>query len=227
MPCNLYWINYNLQSLSLLYDILLPSFFVIIPKSAWIVFASSRHFAPIFVFCFYPSWPYSWKIHWLVYNCMYMCGHAGAIYFHDCNDQDKIPIWLIVFGVVSLFHTSISLLKHCGKLLTKKSNQDSEDDGNRNASYVSRSGSTCESLLSLFLFIWVIVGSVWVFGYYYSTWAPNDCTNNPSVCNCSPVVFLFSYISLIVMYAISLLFCCCGCCWFCIVLICLGSSGTD
>ncbi len=135
----------------------------------------------------------------------------------NCEGQHFIPIWLIVFGSVSLLHTIVSSLKYCAKIGAKKTEQDGE---NRNQNMASRGGSGCESLLSVFLFIWTIVGSSWVFSFYYNTWAPNDCTNsyNRAMCECDAVPFLFSYITLIIMYTVSLLICCCGC--FCIV--CLG-----
>ena len=135
----------------------------------------------------------------------------------NCEGQRFIPIWLIVFGSVSLLHTIVSSLKYCAKIGAKKTEEDGE---NRNKNLASRGGSGCESLLSVFLFIWTIVGSSWVFTYYYSTWVPNDCNNNYDrlLCQCDAVPFLFSYITLIIMYALSLLICFCGC--FCIV--CLG-----
>ena len=164
----------------------------------------------------------------LSYFSMHVCLDIGSINLYKCEGQDKIPIWLIVFGVISLCHTLISIFKRCAKEIAKKTS--SEDDDNRNQSYASRSGSTCESLLSLFLFIWLIVGSVWVFSYFYNVWNVYNCTANPngdSRCNCDPVVFMFSYITLIVIYAASLLICVCGCCCFCGAAIFLGGRSTS
>ena len=132
----------------------------------------------------------------------------------------------MVFGSVSLLHTLISVFKFCAKLAVKKTDEEGE---NRNQNYTSRGGTTCESLLSLFLFIWTIVGSFWVFNYYISTWGRYSCTADPSnpFCTCDPVVFLFSYITLIVMYALSLLLCCCGCCCFICLALFAGASSSD
>ena len=150
----------------------------------------------------------------------------GSVYIHDCPGQFYIPIWLVVFGSVSLLHTLISVCKFCAKLAAKKTDEEGE---NRNQNYASRGGTSCESLLSLFLFIWTIVGSFWVFNYYIYVWQPNDCTNDPSnvLCTCHPVAFMFSYITLIVMYALSLFLCCCGCCCFICIALFAGASAGD
>lgn len=151
---------------------------------------------------------------------MLVCS-PGAIYINDCEGQRFIPIWLVVFGSVSVFHTLVSSFKYVAKIIAKKT----DDEENTNEKRASRGGNCCESILSLFLFIWTIVGSVWVFGYFYGVWSPFDCTNNFDrvICRCNPVVFTFSYAILIVMYAVSLLICCCGC--FCIVCIGLFAAG--
>lgn len=150
----------------------------------------------------------------------------GSVHINDCPGQYRIPIWLVVFGAVSLVHTLISVFKFCAKIVTKKTEEEGET---RNQNYASRSGTTCESLLSFFLFIWTIVGSFWVFNYYVYTWSRHGCSNNydDTVCQCHPVVFLFSYITLIVMYSLSLLICCCGCCCFICCAVFAGASSRD
>jgi hypothetical protein len=70
--------------------------------------------------------------------------------------------------------------------------------------YAGRSGNCLESLLSFFLFIWIIIGSAWVFGYY-STF--KDCGED---C-CHPVPYIFSFVTLVVIYTVSFVICCCCC----------------
>ncbi len=137
--------------------------------------------------------------------------YAGSIYLNDCSGQRFIPIWLVVYGSVSLFHTAISCVKYFARIITKK---EGETEENRNQRAASRGGSSFEGLLSTFLFIWTIVGSVWVFSFYYSTWLPENCTNsyNEDSCGCHPVPFFFSYATLLVLYCLALLICCVGCC---------------
>lgn len=145
----------------------------------------------------------------------------GAVYFHDCEGEDKIPIWLIVFGVFSLVQTTINLLKRCCKLCRRKDSEEEEGGSTKNA---SRGGSCLESLISVFLFVWTIVGSVWVFRYYAEY---RLCTENDSTPCCHPVPYLFSFVTLLVMYVFSVLFiCCCCCCFLCIAFV-AGVAGDD
>ena len=124
----------------------------------------------------------------LIY-CFSSTTHAGFVHRCDCPGQPYIPIWLMVFGAVSLFHTWFSIMKLCGTMAAKKANEkEEEEEGHRNQTYTSRGGTTCESLLPLFLLIWTIVGSFWVLCYYLFTWQRYDCTADPSndLCTCHP-----------------------------------------
>ena len=144
--------------------------------------------------------------------CMFS---TGAVYLDDCPAANtsagggRIPIWLIVFGCVSVVQTIIGSVKRCCK--RKK---DSDDDS-QSRNYAERGGNGFESLISLFLFVWIIVGSVWVFSFYGRF---NDCRDNFSgdpFC-CHPVPYLFSFSVLIVVYVVSFLACFCCCCVFCL-----------
>ena len=48
---------------------------------------------------------------------------TGAIYLDDCPDRRIIPIWLIVFGCVSLVQSFIDIGKRC----FRKKNEGDED----------------------------------------------------------------------------------------------------
>lgn len=143
--------------------------------------------------------------------CMYVYP-AGSVFLNDCPGQRIIPIWLIVFGCVSLLQTTINIVK---RFFKKKSRRD-EEEGDQ-ANYANRTGSCFESLVSIFLFVWIILGSYWVFGYYY-VWR-DGCNRAPMGCNslCNPIPYLFSYIVLIVIYVTSCIFCLCCCCMFLII----------
>ena len=145
---------------------------------------------------------------------------AGSIYIDDCRlGNNRIPIWLVVFGCVSLAQTFINICKQCIQQVTKKSNR---EDGESSSNSVSRGGGCIESFLTGFLFVWIIVGSVWVFGIY------DDYLAVGSQCNqcCHPVPYLFSFVVLLVIYTIGALFCCCLCGCFC-CLLCLGAASDD
>ena len=141
--------------------------------------------------------------------------NAGAKYFHQCPGRDKIPIWLIVFGVFALIQTIVNGMRRCIETCRESDRTDGEDNG---PSYASRGGGCCEGLISLFLFAWLIVGSVWVFSYWNTFIYSQQCLESRDLC-CHPVPYWFSFITLIVIYAgalLSLLICCCCCC-------CIGS----
>ena len=134
---------------------------------------------------------------------------TGSIYIDQCNNN-RIPIWLIVFGCVSLAQTFVNLCKRCTQQIAKSSRDHGDDDSSANS--ISRGGGCIESFLSGFLFVWIIVGSVWVFSRYdeYKRLGIDGCPN----C-CHPVPYLFSFIVLLVIYTVGALFCCCLCCCFC------------
>ena len=133
--------------------------------------------------------------------------NAGAVYLHRCQGQHIIPIWLIVFGSVSLLQTAINVIKR----IFSKNKQGEEEEGAQ-SNYADRTGSCLETLISIFLFVWIILGSYWVFGFY-GRWTVCGSTT----CYCHPVPFLFSYITLIVIYVVSGIFCCLCCCMFIII----------
>ena len=137
----------------------------------------------------------------------------GTIYIHRCPGQNKIPIWLIVFGVFSLLQTIINCMRRC--IDTCRRANTPEDEDNTKSSIANRSGGFCEGLVSLFLFAWLIVGSVWVFGYWNTYAYSGTCKPHPELHCCHPVPYLFSFITLIAIYAgavLSLVICCCCCC---------------
>ena len=145
--------------------------------------------------------------------CHFPCLHAGTIYLDDCDSlESNIPIFLIVFGCVSLLQTIINIAKRlCG---TKKKDDETADD--EEASAFKRCGSCIESVLSLFLLAWIITGSVWVFGHYNEWMDHKDRCNN--------TVYIFSFVILVLIYVFSGLICCCCCCMFCIIALAAGED---
>ena len=144
------------------------------------------------------------------YTCLLY--NAGAVYLHRCQGQYIIPIWLIVFGSVSLLQTAINVIK---RIFRKNKQREEEEEGGQ-SNYANRTGSCLETLISIFLLIWIILGSYWVFGYY-GLWSQEGCRSASSRCYCHPVAYLFSYVTLIVIYVTSCIFCCLCCCTFIII----------
>lgn len=143
--------------------------------------------------------------------------HSGSVYLTRCNSNDdqsntNVPIWLIVFGVVGLLQTFVHICKQCCQCIFKSSEDD--EGGNTMSTIISRCGCCCDSFFIGFQFVWVIVGSVWVFGAY------GDYKEMGSACIdcCYPVPYLFSFVVLILIYSfgafLCLGVCCCLCCAF-------------
>ena len=124
----------------------------------------------------------------------------GSLYFYDCQISRLVPIFLIVFGCVSLVQTAIHIFRMiCGHRKDERSER------------ANQGSNCCETLITVFLIVWIIVGSYWVF----SLWSSWD--QNPS--NCHPVLVYFSFITLLVIYGTAILFffcivCCMLCCTF-------------
>lgn len=169
---------------------------------------------------------YTYSCTWEIYRCGYhlhiyliATPHTGAVYLNDCPLQFRIPIWLIVFGCVSLAQTIVNVLKRFFRLFSKR---DSDREEGQERNQAERGGSILETLFSLFLFIWIIIGSVWIFGNYSEF---RDGRNDPnSPIYCQPVVYLFSFVTLVTIYVVSWLLCLCCCCLFCVVALAAGAD---
>ncbi|KAI4895741.1 hypothetical protein NFI96_024042 [Prochilodus magdalenae] len=78
----------------------------------------------------------------------------GVVYLKDCPQQTYIPLYMIVAGVFGLLLGLFSCLS-CSK---------PEENGWQ---YVfTHMCSVWNSLVSLFLFCWLIAGSVWIYSIY-------------------------------------------------------------
>ena len=136
----------------------------------------------------------------------------GSIYVNKCTIQDKIPIFLIVFGCVSLLQTTFGIVK---MFLCR-----GEDE---NEQRKRKGGNFCESLITTFLFIWIIVGSAYVFGNF-DTWVDGgklSCSAGgaPNLC-CDAVPMYFAFVFLLIVYGIAAVACFCLVCCVC----CIGMS---
>nr|XP_033811027.1 transmembrane protein 272-like [Geotrypetes seraphini] len=94
----------------------------------------------------------------------------GALYLHNCSGEPNIPIYLIVAGVFILVLIITYPLKT-----------------------VSLKFATLDGIIGLFLFAWLIAGSVWVFRNYQDYLAGRDI-------GCDHRLYLFAFWILIVQY---------------------------
>ncbi len=106
-----------------------------------------------------------------------------------------------------------------------------DDDRNSRDNTGEKGGNFCESLLTLFLIVWIFVGSYYTFRSF-SPWYSDgqmSCSGDSPINNCcDPPVMYFSFVTLILMYGITALTCfCCCCCICCATLIASAGSNSD
>lgn len=130
---------------------------------------------------------------------------AGAKYKNQCPVEDKIPIYLIVAGVVGVFRNLISL----GQRVKQRDNEDEEGQSRKRP---------LESFLDCFLFVWFICGNVWIYQNYHPNYTDTD---NPNYCH--KTLYLFAFWVTTSMYIVVGVLCCCVCC----VGICAAAFGND
>lgn len=153
----------------------------------------------------------------------------GALYKEQCPGQHLIPIWMIVFGSTALLQMLLNIFR---MIVSCSCSQNGENGSKEKAgNYCGRSGYCLESIATVFMFIWVIIGSVWVFGYYNTYRSPACVTSITNTC-CAPLPYMFSFVILIIMYAVSILAllvtcCCCCCCLICCGVLTAASSNTE
>ena len=158
----------------------------------------------------------------------------GAVYLGQCGMQPKIPIFLIVLGAVGLLNTIINLAKQSSKRMATRLQGGGEEGGQS----ATRGGNCAECFIGVFLFAWLIVGSVWVFGnwtefnhfkgnafcashYDFNNQTTSAVTNYISCCH--PVVYLYSFVVLVLTYVFPICLCCL-CMWF---VCCLALCSSD
>lgn len=130
----------------------------------------------------------AWLILFLLLNGIMLS--VGIIKREDCPIQPKIPLYLMVAGAIGIISKLVPLI---------------------NLKLQWRIVDVLTSLIYLFEYIWVILGSVWI----YSLYKPNF---NPSAgLYCDETVYLMGF-SLLTLHWIFLgifivlaLCCCCGC----------------
>jgi hypothetical protein len=121
----------------------------------------------------------------------------GGSHFSSCPVEPRIPIYLIVTSTVNLvciFLTGLAMYLHKKK-----------KDERLHGFFCVVTSAGLILLLQLFNFIWVIVGSVWVFSIYprvqYTQMSqPNYCHSN---------VYQYTFISVILQYILPCVLLCC------------------
>ena len=146
---------------------------------------------------------------------------VGAVHLDDCDLDDRIPIWMVVHGSVSVAYVLASIFKLICCPNRKREGIEGTDSENKPSPMNSRV-RFIENSLDLIQFVWLIVGSVWVLGKYddWDDAGRPDCdgssNNSDKCCNEGMFLFAFIYIIIIIWSILFLMICCmCSCLCFC------------
>ncbi|CAF1109641.1 unnamed protein product [Rotaria sordida] len=121
----------------------------------------------------------------------------GASYQSSCPIEPRIPIYLIVFGsinLISICFSIISIIIHYR-----------QDDKNLIGFYFVHCSAIIIIILQLFNYIWLIIGSIWIFRIFQTV----QYTEIDQTIYCQENLYQFSMVSTILQYALS--FVLCGC----------------
>lgn len=120
---------------------------------------------------------------------------VGGKNLQECPIQPKIPVYLLVGGAAGLLKCATLLWK-----LRKTSGYEKFDDFGDSPGIIGRSTQASESLITLFILIWWIMGNVWLFEmqkpvhFIPTIEEPNNF--------CSQSAYSISFVSLILGYCI-------------------------
>ena len=125
-----------------------------------------------------------------------------------------------MYGSVSLACGMLNISKSIFCSNRRRQCRRREEGSEEKRSLINICASSIEGVFNLFLFVWLIVGSVWVLGKY-NDWddagRPN-CDDSPSNENCCHEgMFLFAFIFIITMWSLGFLIVCCICSCACII----------
>ncbi|XP_027784542.1 transmembrane protein 272 [Marmota marmota marmota] len=139
---------------------------------------------------------------------------TGMKFLEDCPIQPLIPLYLLVGGIIGALKVSLLLYDstRMRRLLSKALVIDDDDDDeypwrqNAHKYYV-------HLILSLFLFLWFILGNYWVFSVYLPDFIPPF--QQPQA-YCDKTLYLFAVGVLVLSHTVLiLLVLCSGCVYVC------------
>ncbi|XP_069623472.1 transmembrane protein 272-like isoform X1 [Ranitomeya imitator] len=104
----------------------------------------------------------------------------GVIYFNKCPGQYLIPYYLIISGAASLLHLSLTCLP-CA-----------EEDQVTSVTFAS---FLAQGVMLIFLFIFFIVGNVWIYSLAGESW---DNPSSPKYCD--RVLYLYAFWTITLTY---------------------------
>ncbi len=135
----------------------------------------------------------------------------GGIYFHRCTAGPFIPMFLVVFGSVTL---SVPIFHGFKTYLIKYFY-----NGNDNDTCNQTKRNSCEVLAVVFLFVWFIVGLLITF-LTFQKWLENgrvSCTPIDSKKCCDAPVMYFTVVVIIIISLLTTLTIVIGCACCCVI----------
>ncbi|XP_065586383.1 transmembrane protein 272 isoform X1 [Cyrtonyx montezumae] len=144
------------------------------------------------------------------HRCISKIASNGMKFLEDCPVQPLIPLYLLVGGVIGSLKVSLLLYDstRMRQLLSKSVVIDDDDDDeypwrqNAHKYYI-------HLILSLFLFLWFILGNYWVFSVYLPNFIPPF--HQPQD-YCDKTLYIFAVGVLIISHTVLFLLIFCSCC---------------
>ncbi|XP_069499166.1 transmembrane protein 272-like [Ambystoma mexicanum] len=101
----------------------------------------------------------------------------GALYLHQCLLEPKIPIYLVVNGVVNILIISIGFFLEPHLILY-----------------------ALMRIMALFSFCWLITGSIWTFPHFTSYY--DECNNILYIVTFSSLIIQYAFIFMLLIFTI-------------------------
>lgn len=135
---------------------------------------------------------------------------VGVKSIDDCPVQPMIPLYLLVGGVIGSVKVTLLLYDTTRmRSLISKSVVIGDDDADEYPWRQNANKYYVHIILSLFLFVWFLLGNYWVF----SVFQPNFITPFHQPQNyCRKSLYLFAVFVLTLSHTVLLLLLCCGVC---------------
>ncbi|XP_043548725.1 transmembrane protein 272-like [Chiloscyllium plagiosum] len=135
---------------------------------------------------------------------------VGMKFLDSCPIQPSIPLYLLVGGIIGSLKVTL-LLYDSAKMrqLLSKSVMIGDDDDDEYPWRQNLHRYYIHVTLSLFLFVWFILGNYWVFSAYLPNFIPPF--HQPQD-YCDKTVYIFSVVVLVISHTVLGLLVLCSCC---------------
>ncbi|XP_062981920.1 transmembrane protein 272 [Elgaria multicarinata webbii] len=138
---------------------------------------------------------------------------TGMKFLDDCPVQPLIPLYLLVGGVVGSLKVALLLFNSTRmRQLLSKSVMIDDDDADEYPWRQNAHKYYIHLILSLFLFLWFILGNYWVFSVYLPNFIPPF--HHPQD-YCDKILYIFAVGVLIISHIVLVLLIFCSCCIYC------------